>query len=76
MSHKDGPGEISQSPEARTKGVDPMASTSVQKATRKRIAREMALREAVDRYNHELMDDEERLLVLERIKRLQKSLAS
>ncbi len=53
-----------------------MASTSVQKATRKRIAREMALREAVDRYNHELMDDEERLLVLERIKRLQKSLAS
>ncbi len=53
-----------------------MASTSVEHATRRRIAREMALREAVDRYNHELLGDEERLLVLERIKRLQKSLAS
>ncbi len=53
-----------------------MTTTSVDQATRKRIAREMALREAVDRYNHELMNDEERLLILERIKRLQKSLAS
>ncbi len=53
-----------------------MSTTSVEHVTRKRIAREMALREAVDRFNHELLDDEERLLVLERIKRLQKLLAS
>jgi hypothetical protein len=35
----------------------------------------MVLREAVERYNHELMDDEERLLLLERIRRLCKRLA-
>ncbi len=43
---------------------------------RKRTAKELALREAMDRYHHELMGDEERLLVLERIKRLKKALAS
>ncbi len=53
-----------------------MSNTSVAKATRKRMARELALREAEDRYRHELMGDEERLMVLERIKRLRKVLAS
>ena len=46
------------------------------KAERLRTARALALKEATDRYRHELMDHEERLLVLERIKRLRKSLAS
>jgi hypothetical protein len=32
------------------------------------------LREAVNRFNHELMDDEERQLLLDRIKWLKKSL--
>ncbi len=43
---------------------------------RKRTAKELALREAIDRFDHELLGDEERLLLLERIKRLKKSLAS
>jgi hypothetical protein len=33
------------------------------------------LREATQRFNHELMDDEERQLLLDRIKRLRKALA-
>ncbi len=46
-----------------------MATTSVPKE-RLRIARAHALKEAIDRFNHELMDDEERQLLLDRIKRL------
>jgi hypothetical protein len=42
-------------------------------AERLRTARALAVKEATDRYRHELMDHEERLLVLERIKRLRKS---
>ncbi len=53
-----------------------MASISVPKTERLQNARALALKEAKDRYNNELLDDEERLLVLERIKRLQKLLAS
>ncbi len=53
-----------------------MASTSVPKTERRQTARELALKEAIDRFNHELMDDEERLQVLDRIKRLKKTLAS
>jgi len=34
-----------------------------------------ALREAVDRYDHELLADEERMLLLDRIKRLRRQLA-
>jgi hypothetical protein len=49
---------------------------SVAEATRRQLAREMALREAEDRHRNEFLDDEERLLVLERIKRLKKPLAS
>jgi glucosamine 6-phosphate synthetase-like amidotransferase/phosphosugar isomerase protein len=32
------------------------------------------LREAVDRFNHELLDDEERQMLLDRIKRLRRQL--
>jgi len=32
------------------------------------------LREAVDRFNHELMSDEERQLLLDRIKRIRRQL--
>ena len=49
---------------------------SVPKAKRLRIAgAKDALKEAEDRYNHELMDDEERVLLLEKIKRLRNALA-
>ena len=34
------------------------------------------LREAVHRFNNELMDDEERMLLLDRIKRLRKALGA
>ncbi len=33
------------------------------------------LREATQRFNHELMDDEERMLLLDRIKRLRRGLS-
>ena len=48
-----------------------MITTSVTKDEQLRTV----LREAVERYNHELMEDEERLLLLERIRRLRKRLA-
>jgi hypothetical protein len=34
------------------------------------------LREAVDRFNHELLDDEEQMLLLDRIKRLRRQVVS
>ena len=49
-----------------------MATTSVPEAERLKNARTLALKEAVDRFNHELMDDEERQLLLDRIRRLRK----
>ena len=52
-----------------------MATTSVPKAERLRNARGRSLKEAVDRFNHELLDDEERHMLLERIKRLRRTLS-
>jgi hypothetical protein len=49
-----------------------MATTSVPKAERLRSARADALKEAVERFNNELMSDEERQLLLDRIKRLRR----
>jgi hypothetical protein len=46
-----------------------MATTSVPKAER---LRRIALKEAVDRFNNELLPDEERQLLLDRIKRLRR----
>lgn len=37
---------------------------------------ERILAEAVERYEHELLDDEERMLLLDRIRRLRKKLAA
>jgi hypothetical protein len=62
---------VRQHPEARTtKGCNFMANTSVLEAERLRTI----LREATERYNHELLDDEERQLLLDRIKRLRRKL--
>ena len=47
-----------------------MANTSVLKAERLRTI----LREATERYNRELLDDEERQLLLDRIRRIQRQL--
>jgi hypothetical protein len=49
-----------------------MATASVPKAERLRTVRALALKEAIDLFNHELMDDEERQLLLVRIKRLRR----
>ncbi len=53
-----------------------MATTSVPKEKRLRSARALALKEAVERFNNEPMDDEERQLLLDLIKRLHKGHAS
>jgi len=52
-----------------------MATTSVPKAERLRIARGHALKEAIVRFNNELLDDEERQLLLDLIKRLRQGKA-
>lgn len=46
------------------------------KVERLRAARALALEEATERFNNELLDDEERLEILVRIKWLKKALAS
>ncbi len=51
-----------------------MASTSVPNAERLRTVRALALKEVIDRFNHELLDDAERQLLLDRIKRLRREL--
>ena len=68
--------QVLEHPEARPTRSSQVDTTSVPKAERLRIAREHSLKEAIDRFNHELLDDEERMLLLDRIKRLKKSLAS
>jgi hypothetical protein len=50
----------------------PRARTSVPKAER---LQRIALKEAIDRFNNELMSDAERQLVLDRIKRLRQGKA-
>ena len=47
-----------------------MANTSVLEAERLRTI----LREATERYNRELLDDEERQLILDRIRRIRRQL--
>ena len=42
-----------------------MATTSLPKAKRLRNARTLALKEAMDRYNHEILGVEERLMLLQ-----------
>jgi hypothetical protein len=57
-------------PEAWPKEV-PLSSTSVPKDEKRMLA---ILREAEERFKHELMDDEERMLLLDRIRRLRRRL--
>ena len=52
-----------------------MIATSVPKHLTDEVKRTI-LREAVQRFNNELMDDEERMLLLDRIKRLRKALGT
>ncbi len=52
-----------------------MITTSVPEHLTKERMRTI-LREAVERYRHELLPDEERMLLLDRIKRLRKALGA
>jgi hypothetical protein len=57
------------------KGLETVDSISVPKAGRLWIARTHAPKEAIERFNQELMDDSERMVLLDRIRRLRKALA-
>ena len=50
-----------------------MADTSVAKNERMMRARSLALKEAEERFDNELMDDAERLVLLDRIRRLRRA---
>jgi hypothetical protein len=50
-----------------------MAKERILRQETKREIKRTVLREATQRFNHELMDDEERLLLLDRIKRLRRN---
>jgi Lhr-like helicase len=66
-------GATSEDP-AQREGVSMDTKTILENAERDE-ARRTILREAIDRFNHELMDDEERMLLLDRIKKLRIRLA-
>jgi hypothetical protein len=51
-----------------------MARRSVLQDAVPNEVRRTILREATHRFNHELMDDEERLMLLDRIKRIRRQL--
>ena len=53
-----------------------MDTTRILENAERDEARRTILREAVSRFNNELMDDEERMLLLDRIKRLRKALGA
>jgi hypothetical protein len=52
-----------------------MDTRTILKNAERDEAHRAILREAIDRFNHELMDDEERMLLLDRIKKLRIRLA-
>ena len=64
-------------PEARRPKEAPLVSKgSLLRRGLRDEARRKVLKEAEHRYQHELLDDEERQLLLDRIRRLRKALAS
>jgi hypothetical protein len=64
------PAVPANTPRPGPKGVRPMAKSIMDQD---RVLRQV-LREAVDRFNHELLSDEERQHLLDRIKRLRRQL--
>jgi len=70
-SDKEAAPAVQQHPEARTEGGTSSMAKSIM--DQDRVLRQV-LREAVDRFNNELMEDSERQLLLDRIKRLRRSL--
>ena len=61
-------------PGARTTGRQPYGQKSLLENALSDEARRTVLREAEDRYRNELMSDEERQMLLDRIKRLRRQL--
>jgi hypothetical protein len=70
VSDKDGPGGATNTPRPGPRRDVFMAETRIPRKHYRDEVRRTILREAVERFNHELLDDEERQLLLDRIKRL------
>jgi hypothetical protein len=68
------PRRCGEHPEARTKGVDPMARRSLLRNAVRDETRRTILREALSRYRSELLDTEERLELEDRIRKLRRRL--
>jgi hypothetical protein len=73
LSDKEVAPAVRQHPEARPPGGHLMVVKSLAEECRDE-RRRMILREAEVRFNHELMDDKERQLLLDRIRRLRRTL--
>ena len=65
---------VRQHPEARTKEDRSLIKVTIPDRHLDDEAKRTILRETLTRYRNELMDDEERQLLLDRIKRLQRQL--
>ncbi len=69
-----GPGGAGNTPRPGPQGGTPMAKERILQNAVSDEVRRTVLREAEDRYRNELMGDEERQLLLDRIKRLRRTL--
>jgi hypothetical protein len=69
----EGPSSRRHGPQRKDSTVD---KTSVPKTERLQKVRALALKEAIDRFENELLPDEERMLLLDRIKRLRQRIAA
>ena len=69
------PAVLLNTPTPGPKGGTPMATHRILRGAVRDEPRRTILREATQHFNHELMDDEERMLLLDRIKRLRRGLS-
>jgi hypothetical protein len=72
--HKKGPGGAGNTPEPGPQGGNPMAKERILQSAVSNEVRRKIFREFLNLYRNELMDDEERQLLADRIKGLRRQL--
>jgi len=73
-SEKERPRRCWRTPEPGPQGGNPMARERILQDVVSNEVRRRILRESINRYRKELLDDEERQLLLDRIRRLRRAL--
>ncbi len=74
VTNKDAPAGADDTPEAGPQGGRPMANRRILENALTDEVRRSILRESLTRYRNEIVDDEERMLLFDRIRRLRRQL--